>query len=334
MVVAHPVHSNIVGYLIPRSVPRDAGSDVLGSNVIENGSGNMAFAGSDGKVFTSLICRGLSVAVVLAAGVAIFVWWRQRRPYVIPAIMAFTSFVVLIFDSYGGEAIFRVYLYALPGCAILIAPLLNAAISRAHDNVPLGRVSATLAAVVMAVAAVAGLQSYYGMWPLIVMYRSQLTHFEDLMASTDGPVSIWTLNSNGLPARATADYVESARYDENFDRPIDLRWPNFAEGFPYAGQFDDITALAESRDAVTYFVFTEQADRAVEYYRSFTPTAVAEFKDQFRDSEFWSLRFRDDHSTVYQFHRQEADEGPSGASAVPSDPATPVCNLDMVDCPR
>jgi len=328
-----PYTAILVGYLIPRMylVMQEVG---FSSNVVENGSGNVGFVGSDGKVFTSLICRGLSVAVVLAAGVATFVWWRQRRPYGIPAIMAFTSFVVPIFDSYGGEAIFRVYLYALPGCAILIAPLLDSAIGRARGNVPRRRASATVAAVVMAVAAVAGLQSYYGMWPMIVMYRSQLTRFEDLMASADGPVSIWSLNSNGFPARATADYVESARYDKNFDRPIDLRWPNFSEGFPYTGQFDDITAQAESSDVVTFFVFTEQADRAVEYYRSFTPTAVAEFKDQFRDSEFWSLQFRDDHSTVYQFHRQEADEGPSRASAVPSDKATPVCNSDMVDCPR
>ncbi|MDI9980256.1 hypothetical protein, partial [Rhodococcus sp. IEGM 1307] len=69
-------------------------------------------------------------------------------------------------QNYGGEAIFRVDLYALPGCAILIAPMFLAVITRTGRHVVLHRATAAVAAVGRCGAAVAGLQGYYGLWSL------------------------------------------------------------------------------------------------------------------------------------------------------------------------
>ena len=49
---------------------------------------------------------------------------RRRRllgQVAIPAALAFSPFVILLAQSYGGEAIYRVYLFSAPWCALLIA---------------------------------------------------------------------------------------------------------------------------------------------------------------------------------------------------------------------
>ncbi|MFC0450112.1 hypothetical protein [Rhodococcus jostii] len=298
-----PYMAMLIGYLVPRMYVVLPHGLFSGANPVANGTSNVEYAGSLGKLVTSTVCRGLSAAVILFALVGIVVWWRQGRPFLIPMIMAFSSFSLLFLQSYGGEAIFRVYLYALPGCAILIAPLLLAAVTVTGRHVALERVTTVFAAVALGGAAVAGMQGYYGLWSLVVEYRSQVMLFDDLTADIHGPAMITSLDSAGFPSRATADYADLAKYDQDFDTPIVDRWPEFAKYFPDAHQFDDITLVAESSSTETYFVFTSQSNDAIEYYRYFTPEAVARFEDQFRLSPQWSIRLQDAHTTVYQFDR-------------------------------
>jgi hypothetical protein len=216
-------------------------------------------------------------------------------------IIAFSSFSLLFLQNYGGEAIFRVYLYALPGCAILIAPLATATITRSARRGVVGRAAGVFGTVVMCTGAVAGLQGYYGIWSLNVEHRSQVALFDDLLATIRGPATISSLHSAGFPTRASADYVDLAGHDKDYDMPIVDRWPEFPVNFPDAGQFDDITLSAESSSADEFFVFTSQADDALEYYRSFRPGAVELFEEQFRRSPVWIVRAQDDHTIVYQF---------------------------------
>ncbi|MFC1420356.1 glycosyltransferase [Streptacidiphilus cavernicola] len=79
-------------------------------------------AAAPGQVVVDWIDRGLTATVVLLA-LLCFV----RRPWVrrsgIPLIAA-SPLPLLVANSYGGEMIFRVYLFALPGSAFLIAALI------------------------------------------------------------------------------------------------------------------------------------------------------------------------------------------------------------------
>ncbi|WP_225929385.1 MULTISPECIES: hypothetical protein [Rhodococcus] len=306
-----PYLAMLVGYLVPRMYVVLPHGLFSGVNPVANGSSNVEYAGSLGKLFTSTICRGMSAAVIVLAVAGIFVWWRQGRPFLAPVIIAFSSFSLLFLQNYGGEAIFRVYLYALPGCAILIAPLFVTTVTHTGRHAVLDRVTASFAAVALIGAAVAGMQGYYGLWSLVVEYRSQVTLFDDLTADIHGPAMITSLDSAGFPSRGTADYADLAKYDQDFDTPIVDRWPEFPVKFPDARQFEDITLVAESSSAETYFVFTRQALDAIDYYRYFTPEAVAKFEGQFRDSPQWSIRLQDEHTIVYQFDR--TGSGAAGA---------------------
>ncbi|MER5866305.1 glycosyltransferase [Kitasatospora sp. NPDC002040] len=79
-------------------------------------------AAAPGQVVVAWVDRALSATVILLALAALW-----RRPWLrrtgLPAA-ALAPVPLLVANSYGGEMIFRVYLFALPSCAFLIAALL------------------------------------------------------------------------------------------------------------------------------------------------------------------------------------------------------------------
>ena len=82
---------------------------------------------------------------------------RRRRTLgrvAIPALLAFSPFVILLAQSYGGEAIYRVYMFSAPWCALLIAWAL------CELRAPLWRWLCIV--VICALALFAGLQGLYG----------------------------------------------------------------------------------------------------------------------------------------------------------------------------
>ena len=289
-----PFAALLAGYLIPRRDIVFQHGGLSSMNPLANGAGNVDYAGSAAKMFTSAVCRGLSATVVLLAVVAAVVWWRKGRPVAVPVVLAFSSFGLLLFNSYGGEAIFRVYLYAVPGCAVLIAPLAVAGIT--------GGVRQRWAVLVtLAGVGAAGLQGYYGTWPLNVQKPTQLALVESIADSTSGPATVWNLHTAGFPGRSTAQSVALAAYDDNFDAPIFSRWPGFAAGFPDAGHFDDVTAQAAAAPGATFFVFSDEAKVALDYFGYADPGAVDRFEDMFAASPQWCLRGADATTTVYRY---------------------------------
>jgi hypothetical protein len=66
----------------------------------------------------------ISYSMWPAALVAIAVQWRTLGRVVLPALLAFSSFMVIFAQNYGGEAIYRIFLFSAPWCALLIAGML------------------------------------------------------------------------------------------------------------------------------------------------------------------------------------------------------------------
>ncbi len=283
----------LFGYLYPRRYIVFEHGGLSSLNPLANGSGNAEYAGSAAKVATSLVCRGLSATIMLLAVVAAVVWWRRKRPVAVPVILAFSPFVLLMFSSYGGEAIFRVYLYAVPGAAVLIAPLAVAAVARP--------VTHYLATVALALIAAAGLQGYYGNWYLNMARPSELALLDSLVDGAHAPATLWSLHSAGMPTRATARWVDFAARNDSFDTPIVEKWPGFLDGFPDGRQFDDVTAQAAAGPGETYFIFTDDAKAAFEYFGYATADAVGRFEAMFAGSPQWCVRLQDETTTVYRY---------------------------------
>jgi hypothetical protein len=76
---------------------------------------------SSGQAIVSWMGRGLSGLIILLAGLGAF--QRIRKGYFdLPAILlAAAPIIILFLNSYGGEALFRVYFFMLPGLSFLAA---------------------------------------------------------------------------------------------------------------------------------------------------------------------------------------------------------------------
>jgi hypothetical protein len=122
---------------------------------------------------------------------------RRKRlgQVVIPAALAFSPFVILLAQSYGGEAIYRVYLFSAPWCALLIAGALCEL--RARIRWP-------TAALVGAVALFGGLEGLYG--PVLVNAFTPREVNASLWLYTHIPRgSLIVLPVGNFPALETAD---------------------------------------------------------------------------------------------------------------------------------
>ena len=101
-----------------------------------------------------------------APAAAIALRWRSLGRVAVPAVLAFSPFVVLGVQSYGGEAIYRVFLFSAPWCALLISGLIAELRGALR---PAGQRHACT------VALAAGLQGLYGPTAVYAFTRSELT---------------------------------------------------------------------------------------------------------------------------------------------------------------
>ena len=293
----------LAAYLIPR-LPIVAPYGILsGFNPVANARGNVPYSGEFGKLFTSLLCRSLSAGVVLLAAVCALLWWRRHKPALIAAVLAFSSFALLSSASYGGEAIFRVYLFAVPGCAILIAPLVVSAMEVGSCRPLVTRSIRAATVAVVCLATFAGLQGYYGLWSLVVEYRSQVVVGDELMAAEQPPVKILTLYPAGLSTRSSADYLRFAQRDNDFDQPLLGMSSSLMQNFPSSGQLSGFTSQAAAFEGNTYIVFDRQANYALDYYGFAAPGTIQQFEDQVRANPAWGLYNVGEATTIFKFNR-------------------------------
>ena len=296
-----PYFAILVAYLVPRLDIVAPYGLLSGFNPVDNAASNVTAVGTFGKIFTSAVCRSLSAGIILLAVVCAIVLWRRKRPAWVATVMAFSSFALLAGQSYGGEAIFRVYLYAVPGCAILIAPILVDALTIRFRSGLLRRVVPVGLASGLAYVTFAGLQGYFGLWSLVIGYQSQVTFAADILANEKPPATIMSLYPAGLPTRVSADYITFAVVDKDFDQPLLALPPAVLEGFPHGGQIEMLTADAAERAGDTYLVFNTQGTAAIRYYGYLPDGSVENFEDQMRSSPDWSVYAQDDNSTIFRY---------------------------------
>jgi hypothetical protein len=112
---------------------------------------------SAGQVFIALVDRGLTVAILALAVLGLVVGSRRGRRDVIPAILLIAPFPLVVASAYGGEMLFRVYFFALPGAVFLAATLIFPKATTGNS------IPRTAFSVVLSLALLFGLLvSYYG----------------------------------------------------------------------------------------------------------------------------------------------------------------------------
>ncbi len=210
------------GYLIPRYglIESNFGGLFSGGNPIQNASGTQGTYHVGAEATTAQIVRALAAAMW---GGSLWAIIRRRRTLgrvVIPGALAFTPFVVLGVQSYGGEAIYRVYMFSAPWCALLLAGMLGDL--RFPRRLPLRW---PLTAAVCLTVLFAGLQGLWGPAAVDGFTPAELTA-SHWMYSHLAPGSTVVFPDENFPAYEAADALNYQAEIMPADPQVGASWMN------------------------------------------------------------------------------------------------------------
>lgn len=271
--------------------------NLLDFNFLANLQTNTARIASEpsfGQVVSSLAAR--TVTAVLWLGTAAVVVWRlvkrrdARRETLAAAAVAFSSVLILVGQGYGGEAIFRVFLYSLPGCALILAPVLVAAL---RGTIPRLRTTGTLGATVaITLVTVLSTQAYYGGWFANLVTKDSIAIATRILED-ESPSTLTIGVAPGAPGRLVGEYVDFVRANRDFDIGIDTwlnAWPGWqGEDFAEPDRMRRLTDGLISAQRPAVVVVTAQMRYYSEYYGTFPAGSLDRFTGLLLDDPRWVL---------------------------------------------
>jgi hypothetical protein len=267
--------------------------ELFSANPVKNAESNVPIPGVLGQRVTSLGVRVLSASMWLSTGLVVLYRWIKHRDSWAVGVLALSPMLILGGQSYGGEAIFRVFLYSLLGCSIVLAPVVVAVLRG-------GRVRSFAGYLAVLVATSLSVQGYTGSWYANVMPKEQYETSRMVLARAELP-SYLTSVAPVWPERSSWRYVDFARFEHDFDAPMtyakDLMLRHYDTDEDYAAF---IQALKTRSDASTYLIFTEQM-RVYSWYFGILPwDAFPNLKaHMFQDKQNWEPLFDGQGITVF-----------------------------------
>lgn len=260
---------------------------------LESNSVNISNA-TPGHAFISIIARGLTVSLV---GLAILGGLRRvRKGYrdVRVALLAFAPIPMFFLQDYGGEMIYRVYLFALPWLAFFAASLFFPA--------PTSRVSwktwlfSTLAGLVL----LAGFVTvYYGNERMNNFSEAELNAARFLYQTAPAGSFLMKINQN-IPNKFTADYNQFVEYglmaEDNIQTYRDKPAPSV----------DQLIDLMRQKDyPAAYFVFSRSQDEYTALANLAPPEWTAQVEDAVRSSTQFSLIYNNSDVQIFKLLNSE-----------------------------
>jgi hypothetical protein len=256
--------------------------------------------GSEGRMFTTSVEQGLALSVWFLAAACFVIIWRKMPKRWAAGVIAFSSMLLLFAQNYGGEAILRVYLFSLPGCAVVLSAFLGFALSLARRWHRWGSIGATWLVVVG--FAVAGLQGYFGSWSYVTITRSQLELSRSMLATTPSNTLLILPEPAGLPTRVSADYVRHAAVNPWFDNQPDTLEDALRTGRPLAEILEwlesDVRATGHRR---LYIFLPRQVWAYDEYTHYFKPGALELLLEQLSTRPGWTTVPNDANTLIFVY---------------------------------
>ena len=273
-----------VGFLAPRYglISSQFGGVFSGGDVFENASGSQGILHKAAELRTGEVVHALAGLMWVLAAVAIVVRWRSLGRVAIPAVLGFSPFLVLGAQSYGGEAIYRVFLFSAPWCALLIAGLI------AEFR---GVLRPLVSAVACTVALVAGLQGLYGPVSVYAFTPSELTASLWLYQHA-APGSVLVLAASNFPALEVANY----RAYNIVIVPAD---PQSGAAYLDEGNVLDVEEwLISLGHPTVYFVFSQSMANYSDYFSA--PAGYGKLGKAVAGNPRWHAVYRNPDVVIYR----------------------------------
>lgn len=257
-----------------------------GTDVVRNASGTADGWHSSPQAFTAVVVRGLAIAMWLATLALVVRYRRAPGRVIIPATLAFAPFAILLGQSYGGEAIYRVFLFSAPWCALVLAGALLA-----PSRAAIRRVGVAL---VLTVTLLAGLQGLYGPVAVNAFTPAELSASTWLYDHAPRGSTI-VLAAEDFPALQNPDYAAYTVLPLPSDPLMGEAWLNPADE-PLLERW-----VAGLGPHPAYLVLSRAMRNYAAYYGA--PRRIADLSANLAASPHWTVVHRNADAVVYRFER-------------------------------
>ncbi|WP_369255617.1 hypothetical protein [Geodermatophilus amargosae] len=280
-------------YLLPRLDFINSAYGLLDSlRFWENAEGVVSTTtGTAGQVFTSTVASALALGIWLSGALAVLASWRTPGRVLVPAALAFAPFLILLGQSYGGEAIYRVYLFSLPFTAFLIA--------QAVLRIRWQRVLAPALAVVLVAVSLAAIQGLHGTLAWSTFSEDEVEAMQWLYANGEQGRTL-VVGAQNAPGRLTADY-------NAFGVPSSGGDPDLITFAGLGGdQLDDggLPAVEEfmaTQGERPYLVVTRSMIEYSEYYGLLSDGSLQRLQEAVTGAPGWSTVYENDDALIARF---------------------------------
>jgi hypothetical protein len=287
-------------YLIPRFRTVSGDFGIFESfNIFGNASGTAQNWGTVGQATSALAVRALTLAVW---GLVALVVWRNRRSIgrILAALaLAIVPFGLLFAQNYGGEAIYRVYLFSAPWCAFLIAYFVVSWAPRWKHAQWTGIGAATL---VLVLALAGTVQGRHGQLSVDQQDAASIAAARYLYQHGEPGATI-VLATPDFPSRITANYGQ-------FNTTLPVGEPDLVTGAKLTGILDGdaippIESFAQSFDGTTvYLVISDEMRRQAHYFGYLPDGSLDALQAALAEAPQWSVFYRNSGVTIYQLASQ------------------------------
>jgi len=278
----------VLAFVAPRIAPVAAEYGLFDFDLFANAAGNADGLRTDAQRFSALVARILAVAVWAAALVAIGVHRRKLGTVLVPAILGFAPFVTLAAQSYGGEAIYRVFAFSLPFAALLVAGLWLRVRRNALVTVASG--------LVLAVVSLATVQGLQGQLAVHRVPPADVTAAEYFYANAQ-PNSSLVLLAPNFPTKLAGNYGSF-----NNGRAVDytlIDHPAFTNSLDGSGLPAVQDYMGNLGTRHNYLVVSTQMTVYTDYFGSLPEGATASLQEALRVSMRWRVFYQGPGVTIY-----------------------------------
>ena len=266
-------------------ISQEFGGLFSGGNAFENASG-VSINHHGAEAITAVIVRTLAVCMWMLTLIAIVLQRRAMGRVSIAAALAFSPFMVIFVQSYGGEAIYRVFLFSAPWCALLIALTLV----ELHAVLWQRLVVASTCSVALA----AGLQGLYGPVAVDGFTPAELAASQWLYShATHG--SVFVLAADSFPMLETANY-------HSYGLAVMPADP-LVSGGAWLDEADvaEVEAWIDSLGRRNAYVVLSRTMAAHATYFD-APHGYTQLASAIRSAPGWSVVYRNADTTIYRVH--------------------------------
>jgi hypothetical protein len=244
-----------------------------------------------GRVLTAYSARALSLLVWVLALYGASRRIRAGWSVAVPMALIGSAFLIIFGLEYGGEAIYRVYLFSLPWAALLAAFALA-------PNQGWTKSASVRAGVLLVVMLGLFMQAYFGLTEVDQIRPTEVaaSHYFNEHARAG---SVLVLAAPNFPERSTGTYADFVVTSGAFDPQL-VRDPVFKHRIFDAGALPEIAVIVRSFSPHGYLAITTGMKVYAHVFKLLPDGSLDSLDQALAASNQWTLFFRNQDAVIYE----------------------------------